>query len=108
MVQIVPKRSTKCCNLSTVVCLLWPMRRVIVFGKCKEPCKGLLGATRKFEAARFGHLLTSGNSRYILVPNSETTLYRGLVLIWSLKGGRRDRKVTFKLTDSGKTGTGGI
>ena len=84
------------------------MRRVIVFGKCKEPCKGLLGGTRKFEVARFGHLLRSGISHYILVPNSETTLYRALVVIWSLKGGSRNRKVTFKLTDSEKPGTGGM
>ena len=81
MVQIVLKKSKKCCILSTVACWLSPMRCVIVFGKCKKLCKGLLGGRRKFEAARFGHLLRSDILQYILVQNLETKFHDALLRI---------------------------
>ena len=72
------------------------MRRcVIVFGKCKKPCKGTLGRRRKLEAARFGHLLRSGILQYILVLNSETEFY-------DTHGGSRYMKVSFKVRGNDK------
>jgi len=36
------------------------MRSVIVFGKSKKPCKGMLGGTEKFKVAHFRQLFRRG------------------------------------------------
>ena len=45
----------------------------------RSRARALLGGKRKFEAARFGHLLRSDNLEYILVLNSETKSHDALL-----------------------------